>query len=84
MADTLALRFCIYRESEAGDVEHVVQLDTRCGMTPALRKVRREKHVIKPDGESLLRAINRMDGEPINLVSSWQDQGGIGFHISGF
>lgn len=68
-------------------MEHVVQLDTRCGMKPALRKVRREKHFIKPDGESLMRAINRMDGEPINLVSSWQDLGGIGlqgFGLSGF
>jgi hypothetical protein len=50
-------------------VEHVVELDTRCSMTPALRKIRREPHFVKPDGESLLKAINRLDGEPINLVS---------------
>lgn len=44
-------------------------LDTRCSMTPALRKIRREPHFLKPDGESLLQAINRMDGEKLDLVS---------------
>jgi hypothetical protein len=38
-------------------------------MTPALRKIRHEPHILKPDGESLLQAINRMDGEKLDLVS---------------
>lgn len=58
------------REGEAGDVERVVQLDTRCGMTPALRNIRRETHFVKPDGEGLLQAINKLDGEEVKLVSS--------------
>jgi hypothetical protein len=44
-------------------------LDTRCSMTPALRRIRREIHFVKPDGESLVRSINNMDGQEIKLVS---------------
>lgn len=46
-----------------------MQLDKLCSMSPALRRLRRETHFVKPDGESLMQAINRMDGEEIKLVS---------------
>lgn len=66
----MLLMLLLCREGEAGDVERVVQLDTRCCMTPALRKIRRETHFVKPDGESLMQAINKLDGEEVKLVST--------------
>lgn len=55
------------REGEAGDVEQSLLLDTRCSMTPALRRIRRETHFVKPDGEGLARSINNLDGKEIKL-----------------
>jgi hypothetical protein len=49
-------------------VEQALLLDTRCAMVPALRRIRRETHFVKPDGESLVRSINNMDGQEIKLV----------------
>lgn len=37
-------------------------------MTPALRRIRRETHFVKPDGEGLARSINNLDGKEIKLV----------------
>jgi hypothetical protein len=57
-----------HREGEAGDAEQALVLDTRCAMTPALRRIRRETHFVKPDGEGLARSINNNDGQAIKLV----------------
>lgn len=64
------LLLCSIREGEARDVKRAMLLDTRCSMTPALKRIRRETHFVKPDGESLLRAISQLDGEEIKLVST--------------
>jgi hypothetical protein len=45
-----------------------VLLDSRCSMAPALRRIRRETHFVKPDGESLVRSINNLDGKEVKLV----------------
>jgi hypothetical protein len=49
-------------------VEQVLLLDSRCSMAPALRRIRRETHFVKPDGESLARSINNLDGQEVKLV----------------
>lgn len=46
-----------------------VPLDGRVRMTPALRKLRRGTHFVKPDGQSLLKAVACSTGTTVNLFT---------------
>eukprot|EP00878_Enallax_costatus_P007990 GHUV01008357.1.p2 GENE.GHUV01008357.1~~GHUV01008357.1.p2 ORF type:complete len:157 (+),score=52.54 GHUV01008357.1:959-1429(+) len=56
-----------YRESDPNSTYRCAVLDGRCRIAPALRQLRKETHFVKPEGESLLTAVAKSDGEEIKL-----------------